>query len=273
MSNVMSADSSLGLVSRSQLYGMRHRVREIEEETRALSAEKAKLERLISMAEEFEREIRLLEEASENGPSQSKSITRALSDLTPSDNFPTAVLLLVERSEDGLTYEDIREAILQSPLGDKIRKSDKGFYHALARGKQKGTLVEHNGYIFTPENLRKFQKKVVAGIKEDRAMPPALGSPLMDALMEEIAKNPGIVAKEAISALQGQKDRNGHNLVKNEGSAFNAIARLKQRGEVEAFGHLGRQLRVGPKAPDRVKRLARSADVIPIAKKNTAASK
>lgn len=274
MSRIMSdGESSLSLVSQSQIYGWRHRVREIDGETRALAAERAKLERLIAMAEELEREAHLLDEASQVGPSQSKMITRALGELKPTDNFPTAVSLVVERSEDGATYEDIREAILQSPLGNKLRKSDKGFYHALARGKQKGSLVEYNGFIFTPEHLKTFRKKVAAGIKEDRAVAPALGSPLMDALMETIAKNPGIIAKEVIAAIRGAKDRQGRELIKNEGSAYNAIARLKQRGEIEGFGYQDRQLRIGPEAPEHLRRLARAGIVVPLAKKNTAASK
>ena len=267
------SESSYGLVSQSQIYGWRHRVREIDEECRALNAEKAKLERLISMAEELEHEAHLMDEASASGTSQSKYITRALNELSPSDNFPTAVLLLVERSEDGVTYDELREALLQSPLGGKIRKSDKGFYHALARGKQKGSFVEYNSFVFTPENLEKFKKKVAAGIKEDRSVAPALGSPLMDALMEAIARHPGIVAKEAISMIHGKKDLQGREVLKNKGSAYNAIARLKQRGEIEAFGHLERQLRVGPEAPEHLKRLARSGVVVSIAKKNRAASK
>ncbi|WP_375393992.1 hypothetical protein, partial [uncultured Sphingomonas sp.] len=56
----------------------------------------------------------------------------------------------------------------------------------------------------------------------------------------------------------------------NEGSAFNAIKRLKDRQFVEGFGHLERQLRVGPNAPEDIKRLASSGNVVPIVKRTEA---
>lgn len=272
MSIDMSGESPSNLVNESQLYGWRHRVREIDEELRALSAERDKLERLIGMATVLMREAGLLEAASSNSGAHPRLITKTLEGLSPSDDFPTAVSLIVERAEDGVTYDEIREALLRSPLGVKLRKSDKGFYHALARAKAKGRLVEYKGYTFTPENLKAFQSKVAAGIKQDKAPPSASGSPMMDALLETIARNPGIIAKDAIAQIRAGSEKHKLPPLKNEGSAFNAIARLKQRGEIEAFGHQDRQLRIGPNGPEELKRLARSGVVVPIAKRTEAPS-
>ena len=92
----------------------------------------------------------------------------------------------------------------------------------------------------------------------------------MTALLETIARKPGIIAKEAIDLIRGGSEK--HNLppIKNEGSAYNAVKRLKQRGEVESFGHLERQLRIGPNAADEFKRLGRGGVVISLPKMNTA---
>ncbi|MGP1397457.1 MAG: hypothetical protein ACTS3R_18285 [Inquilinaceae bacterium] len=264
-------ESPPNLVSESQIFGWRHRVREIDEEMRTLAAERDKLERLVGMAEQLEREAGLLEAASSGGQSHRRHITKALDGIAASDNFPKAVSLIVERAEDGVTYDEIREAILRSALGGKIRSSDKGFYHALARAKARGDFVEKNGYVFTPANLDAFLKKVAAGLKQDKALPSVSGSPLMDALLEAIARNPGIIAKHAIMLVRDGSEKHKMGPLKNEGSAFNAIARLKQRGEIEAFGHQARQLRIGPNASDDLKRLARTGVVVPL-KTNTAAS-
>jgi|UPI0008296078 hypothetical protein len=265
-----STESPESLISESQIFAWRHRVREIDETIRTLEAERTKLGRLIEMAQMLEREAKLLDAAGESANAHPKSIGRTLSGLTSKDTFPTAVHLVVEREEDGVSYEQVREAIMRSPLGGKLRKSDKGFYHALARGKEKGILVEHKGYVFTPANLDAFKRKVAAGLKQDKNAPASLGSPMMDALLEVIALEPGMTAKEAIERVSGGSEK--HNLppLKNLNSAYNAVARLKQRGEIEGYGHLDRQLRLGPKAPDQFQRLARSGVVVPMVKTNTA---
>lgn len=268
----MSGESSSNLVSESQLFGWRHRMREIDGEVRALSAEREKLDRLIGMATVLMREAGLLEAASSSSSAHPGSITKTLDGLSPTDDFPTGVALIVERAEDGVTYDEIREALLLSPLGAKLRRSDKGFYHALARAKAKGRMVEHKGYTFTPENLKAFQHKVAAGIKQDKAPPSASGSPMMDALSETIARNPGIIAKDAINQIRDGSEKHKLPPIKNDGSAFNAIARLKQRGEIESFGHQDRQLRIGPNASEEFKRLSRPGVVVPLTKLNTATS-
>ena len=268
----MNGVSPPSVVSESQLYGWRHRMREIDEESRTLAAEREKLGRLIAMADQLMQEAGLLDAASTSAGAHPKLISKALSGLTQSDKFPTAVMLVVERAEDGVTYDEVREALLQSPLGDKLRRSDKGFYHALARAKDKGAIVERKGYVFTPPNLAAFVSKVAAGLKQDKMPPQTFGSPMMDALLEAIARNPGIVAKDAINLIRGGSEK--HNLppLRNEGSAFNAIKRLKERGEVEAFGHQERQLRVGQNAGDELKRMGRSGVVVQLPKATTAAS-
>ena len=179
-------------------------------------------------------------------------------------------MLVVERADDGVTYDEIREALLQSPIGAKLRRSDKGFYHALSRAKDRGALVEHKGYVFTPENLDAFIKKVAAGIKQDKAVLSSFGSPMMTALLDTIARNPGITAKEAIGIIRGGSEKHGLPPLKNEGSAYNAVKRLKERGELESFGHLERQLRIGPSAAEELKRLGRGGVVISLPKANTA---
>ncbi|WP_148291874.1 hypothetical protein [Novosphingobium sp. B-7] len=246
-------------------------MREIDEELRTLEAERGKLERLISMATQLMREAGLFEAASATPGTHPRLITKTLEGLSSSDDFPTAVALIVERAEDGATYDEIREALLRSPLGSKLRRSDKGFYHALARAKAKGTMVDYKGYTFTPENLKVFLSKIAAGIKQDKSPPSTSGSPMMEALLDIIARQPGIIAKDAIDFIRGGSEQHNLSPIKNENSAYNAIARLKRRGEIETFGHLERQLRIGPNASDELKRLARAAVVVSL-KTNTATS-
>lgn len=259
--------SSGSVVSDSQVYGWRRRIREIDAEVESLSLEKAKLERLVQMAEMLESEARLL--AGVSGFQHD-----ALDGIERTDTFIKAVFVVAGRFEDGATYEDIREAILKSPLGDKLKKSDKGFYTGLAKLKHRGELVDHNGYVFTPANLAIYQRKVAAGLKTDKSRDPASekrDSPLYHLILGVISKDPGLSAKDVISRVR-QESEQGKALTDNTNSAYNAIARLKKRGVIEGVGRLERDLRIGPNAPEEYKRIASGGVVVHLAKRTEAPS-
>jgi hypothetical protein len=269
MSDKQSSDS---IVNESQVFGWQHRVREIDEEIKSLDIEKEKLTHLISMAEELASAAGLLAAATRSDSSHPKFINEALQELETSDAFPKAVMAIVSRAEDGASYDDIREAILQSPLAKRFQKSDKGFYHALRRLKNSGDLVDYHTYVFTPDNLKSFLKKVAAGLKEDKAADRGRATIMMDLILDVIARNPGIIAKEVIALIRKQDGELDDRLSNNDGSAYNAIARFKKRGVIEGFGHLERQLRIGPNASEDLKRLARSGRVVPMPKRTEAPS-
>jgi len=264
---VSERESSGNVVSGSQIYGWQRRVREIDAEMESLSLEKKKLERLVQMAEMLESEAKLLAGV---GGSQRD----ALDGIERTDTFVKAVLVIAGRFEDGATYDDIREAILKSPLGDKYRKSDKGFYTALAKLKHRGELVDRSGYVFTPANLDIYQRKVAAGLKLDKSRDPASEkreSPLYNLVLDAIARTPGLIAKDVIGRIRAESDQ-GKALTDNENSAYNAIARLKKRGVIEGYGRLERQLRIGPNAPEKYKRIASTGVVVHLAKRTEAPS-
>ncbi|WP_206663980.1 hypothetical protein [Sphingomonas oligophenolica] len=198
----------------------------------------------------------------------------ALDGIERTDTFIKAVLGIAGRFEDGATYDDIREAILKSPLGDKYKKSDKGFYTALAKLKHRGELVDRNGYVFTPANLAIYQRKVAAGLKPEKSRVPASEkreSPLYDLALNTIARTPGLIAKDVIGQIRAESDL-GRTLTDNENSAYNAIARLKKRGVIEGYGRLERQLRIGANAPEEYKRIASAGVVVHLAKRTEAPS-
>lgn len=260
-------ESSGPVVSGSQVYGWQRRIRDIDAEMESLLLERNKLDRLVQMAEMLESEARLL--AGVSGAAHD-----TLDGIEKTDTFIKAVLVIAQRFEDGATYDDIREAILKSPLADKYRKSDKGFYTGLAKLKRRGELVDHNGYVFTPANLEIYRRKVAAGLKPDKSRDPGSekrDSPVYHLVLEEIAKTPGLIAKDVIARIR-ERDERSRTLTENENSVYNAIARLKKRGVIEGFGRLERQLRVGRNAPEEYKRIASSGVVVPIAKRTEAPS-
>ena len=263
-------ESSFPIVNEAQLYGWRERVREIESEMKVLAAERHKLHELIEMADNLARQAALLGAAT-RGASHPGFASEILNQLEARDAFPKAVMTIVERREDGATYDEIREAILLSPLADKYRKSDKGFYHALRRLKKSGDLVEYHGSVFTPENLSAFLKLVEAGLKEDKsASYSKRGTKMMDMILNVVATKPGLVAKDVIDIIKSRDQDLREKLDNNDGSAYNAIARFKKAGIVEGYGHLERQLRLGPNANEELKTLARSSNVVAMLKRTEA---
>lgn len=140
------------------------------------------------------------------------------------------------------------------------------------RAKAKGKLVEYRSYIFTPLNLELFKRKVAAGLKKDKLPPSSFGSPLMDAILDTVAKRPGIIAKDVIAILRDGSVEYGLSPIRSDGSAYNAVARLKDRGELEGFGRQGRQLRIGPDAPKHFIKLASLGKEIHLAEKYEAPS-
>jgi hypothetical protein len=269
---VSDSQSYRPLVDEGHLYAWQVRVREIDEQFKTLSVEKDRLLQLIGMAETLSAQAHLLAAATGSDSLHPKFLNDALRELEETDAFPKAVMTVVERHEDGATYDDIREALLRSPLGKKLRKSDKGFYHALRRLKDSKSLVDHHGYVFTPANLTAFLKKVAAGLKQDKAVDRGRATQMMDLILETVARNPGLTAKDVIQIIRSQSAELDAKLSNNDGSAYNAIARFKRRGIIEAFGHLDRQLRIGAKADDSYKRLARSAVVLTMPKRSEAPS-
>lgn len=264
------SDSSYSIVNEAQLYGWRDRVREIESEMKVLAAERQKLQGLIDMADRLASEAQLLSSAT-RGESHPGFINETLRELEAKDAFPKAIMAIVERREDGATYDDIRQAILLSPLADRFRKSDKGFYHALRRFKQSGDLVEYHGSVFTPKNLASFLRLVEAGLKEDKiTLHSSRATKMMDLILDTVARKPGLVAKEVIGQVRSRDGELNEKLSNNDGTAYNAIARFKKAGILEGFGHLDRQLRLGPNASEELKALARSSNVVTLPKRTEA---
>lgn len=266
------SNGTSSIVDEGQIYGWLNRVDVIDEEIRTLTAEKEKLARLIEMAEQLSAEASMLA-AINSDMSSPKFINEALAQLEEKDAFPKAVMAIIERSPDGASYDDLKQGVLRSPLAGRFRKSDKGFYHAIRRLKIAGAVEDYRGFLFTPENLKAFLKKVEAGLKNDKtgsSHAAGRATKMTAMILEIVAQNPGMIAKEVIDAICARDSEIAERLEGNDGSAYNAIARFKKRGEIEGYGHLGKQLRLGPNASQELKRLERSAVVVPISRKTEA---
>lgn len=247
--------SSPELVTEGQVFGWRVRVREINEEIKTLSAERDKLVRLIDMAQMLASEAKLLNEATGQASHRPKFINDELEGLRATDTFPTAVFAIVKRADDGIVYPDLRDAIIRSPLASRFRESEKGFYHAIARLKKNEKIIDYNGYLFTPENLVVFKRKVAAGLKQDKVQEKYRGSPMISLILELVAEHPGLIAKEVIQRLRRTNAEMAERLTDNENSAYNAIARLKKRGQLVGRGKDERELHIGPKAAEEYQRM------------------
>jgi hypothetical protein len=66
-----------------------------------------------------------------------------------------------------IEYAELREALLKTPLADKLSEDGRVYYTAVLKLKQYGLCQVYKGRIGTPENIKKFQAEVAAGRAAD----------------------------------------------------------------------------------------------------------
>jgi hypothetical protein len=86
-------------------------------------------------------------------------------------SFADVVYQILTNAGRPITYTELKERLLETPLGDKITQDDNPHYGAVQRLREKGYCVSHNGRISTPQNLRKFLDEVRAGREIDVVVP------------------------------------------------------------------------------------------------------
>ena len=134
-------------------------------------------------------------------------------------------------SEGKITRAHLRERLLDEAVGERLRKSDKGFYHATSRLAQSGEVVRHNGWLFSREAFNEFKSKLNAGEVVDEPAPSSTRSPVADEVRRFIAENRGVQSKDIIAHLSTKPEFN-EAIARNSTSAYNVISRLVTRKEI-----------------------------------------
>jgi len=130
-------------------------------------------------------------------------------------SWTSVIHTILTKAGRGLVHAELRSEVAKSELADRLAKSDKGFYGAIAKlaDQDPPLLVKYKGRLFDPVTYRKFKADVAAGRVADLEELPHMGnaSPFRDAILdvmkssfpdgatsteiiEELKKNPALIS-------------------------------------------------------------------------------
>lgn len=162
---------------------------------------------------------------------------------------------IVKKAEMGLTFAELRERLMASPIREKMEHSTKGYHNALSRLDRKKKIVRQYGRVFTPAAHRRFEQALQEGTVTADAPQPFAHSPMGEAILRLVGTRPGIVSREIIAELRKNPEFNAA-LTPHKTGAFNIIARLARRKQITRRDDGG--LVTGPQFPQEL--LGRSPD-------------
>ena len=154
-------------------------------------------------------------------------------------SWPEELARIFDELKRPLTYERLKEEAEQGHLKYEYAKSDKGFYHAVARLQQRGYLTKYKGWLFRTSDLKAHMADVEAGKVadvKDLTMGTARPSPMGDAVQELLKARPqGALGGEILAYLKADV-RFAEALGRNATGSYNVLARLVSRGEIRKDG-------------------------------------
>ena len=81
--------------------------------------------------------------------------------------WTATILKIVEESERGMTYHDLKDEIGKTHLSNRLRETEKAFYSGIWKLSTKGTIVRYRGWVFSPTAYAKFKADVDSGLIDD----------------------------------------------------------------------------------------------------------
>jgi len=160
-----------------------------------------------------------------------------------SGGWTETVYGIVATKPGGTPYSDLKSEVARTPLGPRLERQDKSFYGALLKLEKSGKIVRHKGRAYTPESFEAFRKQVEAGIIADT--PPkgshaGQSSPTKLALLELLRQKPGGIPRRDVVKRLRRIPELELNDKKSLTAAYNLLARLIKREEVDFDGRIVR---------------------------------
>jgi len=157
-------------------------------------------------------------------------------EITDATSWVDAARSVVHWHERGVASHVLRGIVAASPLGDRLRVSDKGYYNAVNRLQKRGEIEKHNGRFFYPNSLLAYKEAVSRGEMDDAPpKPPQSYSPMGEAVEAMVNAQPGIPISEVVSNLQADP-KFSDSLSERTTVAYNVVARLRKRKKIEKRG-------------------------------------
>lgn len=142
------------------------------------------------------------------------------------------VLHCVESADIGVPYAEMRAFALASPLGERLRASDKGYHNSIGRLAREGTIVRRYGRLFTPAAFERFLAAVDKGQASTTIPQPMAHSPMGEAILTIVDSHPGELNGKAVIDELRKNPEFDAALTPHETGAYNIIARLVRREQI-----------------------------------------
>jgi hypothetical protein len=143
-----------------------------------------------------------------------------------------------------VTYEELREELRKTPIADKLNRSDKGFYGAIAKLLDRKHIVKHKGWLFAAEAYKRFMDDVAHGRVTDdeapRLVPP---SPFGEAIAKFLGTRGSYATSAHIINELCKNPEFAATIERNPTHVYNVLSRLVAQGRVKKHGKLYRIIR------------------------------
>lgn len=130
-----------------------------------------------------------------------------------------------------ITSADLRKAVEDSALGSKLAESDKGFYHALARLSERGTIKRHRGWYFSAKAFHEHEEAMKAGAPDVEEVGAVKKSPMAEEIASFVSLMGRAKSSEILAHLLSRPEFR-ETLTANPTGAYNVMSRMVSRGEL-----------------------------------------
>ena len=144
--------------------------------------------------------------------------------------WTATILKIVEESERGMTYHELKDEIGKTHLSNRLRETDKGFYSGIWKLSTKGAIVRYRGWVFSPTAYAKFKADVDSGFIDDlpETGASAKRSPNEIAVERFLASRPnGATTREIVDSLVSDPPSD-LEVTRNRTSIYNLLSRYKK---------------------------------------------
>lgn len=149
--------------------------------------------------------------------------------------WPAAITAIVETEPDGISFLQIKRQLAEGEFRERLEKSDKGFYTALAKLDQRNVIVRHKGHAFTPAHFARFEREVKSGVRQDvEAIRPTYerDTPLTTGIIDIIGQSDKPVKGADILKKIVRLPNVGSAIQRNPTGAYNVLSRLVRQGRL-----------------------------------------
>lgn len=215
-------------------------------EAKAIKVHRTRLDRLIEAASAFvDVEAEITDQVSETDAAEPSATEPAES--TPlraepvrprsrrhrSKTWTATILKIVKTAGRGMTYNELKDQISKTHLGDTLKRTDKALYGGVGKLVEKKKIVKYKGRIYTPTAYRQFMDDVAAGrVADIRSSTSSGESPNEIAIKRFLSSRPdGAAINEIVDSLLNDPPPD-LAVTKNRNSIYNLLARQRARGKL-----------------------------------------